>query len=60
MLRALLAWLLKNAIFRLYSSPTAIGRRLGGHDIAGCPDSFIILHIELGGSIVLLGYFQTS
>jgi hypothetical protein len=60
MLSAILACLLKNATFNLYTSGQPIGRRLGGHDIPGIADCYIILHIEVGGQIVLLGYFQTA
>lgn len=60
MLKAIIAWLLKNATFNLYTSAQPIGRRLGGHDIPGIVDCYIILHITVSGQIVLLGYFQTA
>lgn len=60
MIKALLNWLLKGAIFHLYTSTQPVGRRLGGHDVPGIPDLYIILHIEVGGQIVVLGYFQKT
>jgi hypothetical protein len=60
MLGAVIRWLLKNAIFRLYSSSVPIGIRLGGHDLTGYPDMYIILQIEVGRQLILLGYFQTA
>jgi len=60
MIKAILAWLLKNALFRIYTSTVPVGIRLGGHDLTGYPDCYIILHIEVGGQIVLLGYLQSA
>ena len=60
MLRAILSWLLKNATFRLYVSPSPIGRRLGGFDITGIPDNYIILYIEVSGQVLLVGHFQVT
>lgn len=60
MIKWILDWLLKNATFRLYTSNQPIGRRLGGHDIPGVLDSYVILDIRVGERIVLLGHFQTS
>jgi hypothetical protein len=60
LIKWILDWLLRNATFKLYTSPTPVGRRLGGHDIPGVVDVFIILDIRVGDRIVLLGYFQTA
>jgi hypothetical protein len=46
--------------FKLYNSNVAQGRRLGGHDIPGVDDSYIILELVVGGVIAFTGYFQTS
>jgi len=59
MIKVILNWLLTKATFKLYASPTPIGRRLGGHDVAGVTDSYIILHIQVS-DILFLGHFQTS
>ena len=56
----LLNWLLKRVTFRLYNSSSPIGRRLGGHDIPGVTDSYIILELTLSGVLAFTGYFQTS
>lgn len=56
----ILNWLLKRASFRLYTSSTPIGRGLGGHDIPGVTDSYIILELELAGVTAFTGHFQTS
>jgi hypothetical protein len=59
LLKAILNWILRNATFRLYTSPVPIGRRLGGHDDPLLPDLFLVLDIRAGGRILLLGHFQT-
>jgi hypothetical protein len=56
----ILNWILKRATFRLYISSTPLGRRLGGHDIPGVTDSYIILELVIAGVIAFTGYFQTS
>lgn len=55
-----IAWILKNATLKLYSSPTPAGKRLGGHDVTALPDTYFILDIRAGSKILLLGYFQTA
>jgi hypothetical protein len=60
MIKYILDWLLRNAKFRIYTSTVPVGRRLGGHDDPQLPDLYIILDIQVGGRIVLLGYFQTT
>jgi hypothetical protein len=55
-----ISWLLSNATFKLWTSPDPVGRRLGGHDLPGIPDAYIILDIRLHDCIVFLGYFQTA
>jgi len=57
MIRAILAWILKNASFSIYESPDPIGRRLGTHRL---PYNYIIIHIEVSHKIVLLGYFTKT
>jgi hypothetical protein len=56
----ILNWILKRVTFRIYNSNVAQGRRLGGHDIPGVDDSYIILELVVGGVIAFTGYFQTS
>jgi hypothetical protein len=56
----LLNWILKRVTFKLYNSNVAQGRRLGGHDIPGVDDSYIILELVISGVIAFTGYFQTS
>jgi len=60
MIKTILNWILSNATFKLYASPTPIGKRLGGHDVAGVTDSYVILHIQVRNTIIFLGHFQTS
>lgn len=60
MLKIILDWILRNANFRIYTSQIPIGKRLGGHDDPQLPDLYIILDIQAGGRLLLLGYFQTS
>jgi hypothetical protein len=60
MLKLLLNWILKAATFNLFLSPTPIGRRLGGHDIPGVTDSYIVLTITIANQIVFSGHFQTT
>jgi hypothetical protein len=59
-LSTILNWILKRVTFKLYNSNVAQGRRLGGHDIPGVDDSYIILELTIGGLIAFTGYFQTS
>jgi hypothetical protein len=60
MIKWVLNWILARAQFRLYTSATPIGQRLGGHDIPGVTDSYIILVLLFGGNIVFQGHFQTA
>ena len=60
MITVLLRWLFNNATFKLYASPTTVGRRLGGHDFPNLPDEYIILDIRAGDRIIVLGYFQAA
>jgi len=60
MWKVLLNWLLAHATLKLYNSDRPAGRRLGGHDIPGVTDAYIILEIALSGVISFTGYFQTS
>ena len=60
MIKIILNWILKNAHFRLWGSPTPMGKRYGGHDVKGVVDTYINLEIIAAGRIVLLGHFQTS
>lgn len=43
---------------KAYTSPTPIGRRLGGHDIVELQDMFLILDVSYHGKRLLLGYLQ--
>jgi hypothetical protein len=58
--RKVLAWLIAQASFKLYTSDTPIGTRLGGHDDTTLPDRYIILDIDLGTWHALLGYWQSA
>ena len=55
-----ISWLLSHATFRIFTSPTPEGNRLGGHDDPQLPDLYIIILAEVGPAIILHGYFQTS
>jgi hypothetical protein len=59
-LLAAITWVLKNGTFKLYSSDTPVGRRLGGSDVPELPDKYFNLDVRLGGRIIVLGYFQTA
>lgn len=59
-LRLLLNWLVTHTTFKLYNSSTPLGRRLGGHDIPGVQDAYIILELWVDGVISFSGYFQTT
>jgi len=56
----ILNWILKRVTFKLYSSNSPIGKRLGGHDIPNVIDSYIILELVIDGVSAFTGYFQTS
>jgi hypothetical protein len=60
LIKLALSWLYNHATARIYSSPTPIGRHLGGHDAAAWPDEYIILDVSVNGKIIVLGYFQLS
>jgi len=59
-LKTILDWILHNATFKIYTSPSPVGKRLGGHDDPMLPDLFIILDVRAGTHILILGYFQTT
>jgi len=58
--RLLLNWLVNHASFKLYNSDRPLGRRLGGHDIPGVLDAYIVLEMDIEGVTSFTGYFQTS
>lgn len=58
--RWVLSWLRNNATARIYSSRIPVGSRLGGKDVPELPDLFLILHVEVKGRILVLGWFQTT
>lgn len=58
MIKIILDWILRNATFKVYTSLTPVGRRLGGHDFPQFPDRFVILDVRAGDRILILGYFQ--
>ena len=60
MLQKILNWILARTTFKLSTSATPLGRRLGGHDIPGVTDSYIILELALSGIIAFTGHFQTA
>jgi hypothetical protein len=60
MLQKILNWILARTTFRIYNSATPLGRRLGGHDIPGVTDSYIIIELSLSGITAFTGYFQTA
>ena len=60
MIKIILNWILKNARARLYTSPSPIGKRLGGHDFPQYKDLYIILDIRASNKIIYLGYFQAT
>lgn len=55
-----LSWIASHGSLRLYTSPAPMGKRLGGHDIPGVVDLFVILDVRLNGRVIILGYFQAS
>lgn len=59
MAKIILDWILRNAVFRIYTSAQPIGKRLGGHHIPGVIDSYLILDIRVATRILVLGYFET-
>ena len=60
MWKAILAWLLSIATLEIHTSDVPEGRRLGGTDIVGVPDKYIILHVSLKGIFVFSGFWQTA
>lgn len=60
----MIKWILNNILgkakLRIYTSHEPHGRRLGGHDIQGVSDSFIILEVSWSGPVVFEGHWQTS
>jgi hypothetical protein len=58
--RWLLNWLLSRVEFTIYTSPEPVGKRLGGADIRGVTDRYLILTLIFNGSAILTGHFQTS
>jgi len=60
MLQKILNWILARCTFKLYSSGFPEGRRLGGHDIPGITDSYVIIELSLSGLIAFVGYFQSA
>ena len=55
-----ISWLISHATFKVFTSPTPEGNRLGGHDDPQLPNLYIIILVEVGPAIILHGYFQTS
>ena len=53
-------WVLSRATFKLYTSTTPQGRRIGGHDDPKLPDLYIILDVRVSDRILVFGYFQTT
>jgi len=60
MVKWLINQLLTKAKLRIYTSSEARGRRLGGHNIQGVGDSFIILEVSWSGAVIFEGHWQTS
>jgi hypothetical protein len=58
--KKLLEWVLSRATLRIYTSPSPLGRRLGGADIPGVTDAYIILEITIAGIVSFTGYWQTA
>jgi hypothetical protein len=60
MWKAILAWLLAMASLEIHTSAIPEGRRLGGADLPGVTDAYIVLHVSLKGIFVFSGYWQTA
>ena len=60
MVKIILDWILRNAVFHIYTSTGPVGKRLGGHDFPQYVDLYIILDIRAGTKILVLGYFQAT
>ena len=60
MWQKLLTWLLSKSDFRIYSNSVPVGRRLGGFDIQGIPDTYINIEVLWAGQPAFRGYFQKS
>ncbi len=64
LLWALFLTLLNRAIaaaeFQLYASDTPLGKRIGGHDIPGVKDKFLVLVVGLRNWKRFTGYWQSA
>jgi hypothetical protein len=58
--RKVLEWLLSRASLRVYTSPQPLGRRLGGADIVGVTDKYLILEVSLQSILTFIGFWQLS
>ena len=58
LIKLALSWLYNHATARIYSSPTPIGRHLGGHDAADWPDEYIILDVSVNGDGLAINLYR--
>jgi len=59
-IRWVLNYLVKNAKIHLFSSHIPIGKQLGGHDVIGVKDSWIVLTITVKDHIIISWCWQTT
>jgi hypothetical protein len=58
--RMLLGWVIDHFRFNLSTSPVPKGKYLGGHDIPGVTDAYVIIELSAAGIIEFTGHFQTA
>lgn len=58
--RTLLGWVVNHFTFSIHASSVPQGKYLGGHDVQGVTDCYIILELSALGIIEFTGYFQTT
>jgi len=55
-----LAWLINNCDFKLFTCRSSMGHRLGGHDDPNLPDLYIVIGIWYRERPLLVGYWQKA
>jgi hypothetical protein len=57
--KMILAWVVAHFTFSIHASTVPQGKYLGGHDIPGVTDAYVIIELSAAGIIEFTGYFQT-